>query len=212
MTGPKLNEANREAGTKSGSIAKALYIRSSASKVRVVLNLIRGKDVRSADQILQFTDREAARLVRKVLASAVANAVNNDELDADDLYVKACFADEGPTLKRFRPRARGRAGRINKRTCHITVVVATMSDEMLAVRETKTTSKGRATASSNRRARVASSRKAVAETPATEVDETTAAEATDEVVTDEVVTEATETDAVDTQDTNTAEDNNEAGN
>ena len=212
MTGPKLNEANREAGTKSGSTAKALYIRSSASKVRVVLNLIRGKDVRSADQILQFTDREAARLVRKVLASAVANAVNNDELDADDLYVKACFADEGPTLKRFRPRARGRAGRINKRTCHITVIVATMSDEMLAVREVKTTSKGRATASSNRRARVASSRKAVEETPATEVDETTAAEATDEVVTDEVVTEATETDAVDTQDTDTAEDNKEAGN
>ena len=207
MTGPKLNEANREAGTKSGSTAKALYIRSSASKVRVVLNLIRGKDVRTADQILQFTDREAARLVRKVLASAVANAVNNDELDADDLYVKACFADEGPTLKRFRPRARGSAGRINKRTCHITVVVATMSDEMLAVRETKTTSKGRATASSNRRARVASSRKAVEETPATEVDETTDVEATESEV-----TEATETDAVDTEN-NTAEDNKEeAGN
>jgi len=208
MTGPKLNEANREAGSKSGSIAKALYIRSSASKVRVVLNLIRGKDVRSADQILQFTDREAARLVRKVLASAVANAVNNDELDPDDLYVKACFADEGPTLKRFRPRARGRAGRINKRTCHITVVVTTMSDEMLAVREVKTTSKGRATASSNRRARVASSRK---------TEDAPAAEVTDEAVTDEVVTdevtEATETDAVDTQDTNTAEENNEeAGN
>jgi large subunit ribosomal protein L22 len=133
--------------------------------------------------------------------------VNNDELDADDLYVKACFADEGPTLKRFRPRARGRAGRINKRTCHITVVVATMSDEMLAVRETKTTSKGRATASSNRRARVASSRKAVEETPATEVDETTDVEATESEV-----TEATETDAVDTEN-NTAEDNKEeAGN
>jgi large subunit ribosomal protein L22 len=206
MTGPKLNEANREAGTKSGSIAKALYIRSSASKVRVVLNLIRGKDVRSADEILQFTDREAARLVRKVLASAVANAVNNDELDPDDLYVKACFADEGPTLKRFTPRARGRAGRINKRTCHITVVVATMTDEMLAVREVKTTSKGRATASSNRRARVASSRKAVEETPATEVDETTDAQVTESEVTESEVIEATETDAVDT------ENNEEAGN
>jgi large subunit ribosomal protein L22 len=212
MTGPKLNEANREAGTKSGSRAQALYVRSSASKVRVVLNLIRGKDVRTADQILQFTDREAARLVRKVLASAVANAVNNDELDADDLYVKACFADEGPTLKRFSPRARGRAGRINKRTCHITVIVATMTDEMLAVREVKTTSKGRATASSNRRARVASSRKAVDETPATEVDETTEAE-TNEVIESEVI----ETDAVDTTDTNaedtSADDNKEeAGN
>ena len=206
MTGPKLNEANREAGTKSGSVAKALYVRSSASKVRVVLNLIRGKDVRSADEILQFTDREAARLVRKVLASAVANAVNNDELDPDDLYVKACFADEGPTLKRFTPRARGRAGRINKRTCHITVVVATMTDEMLAVREVKTTSKGRATASSNRRARVASSRKAVEETPATEVDETTDAQVTESEVTESEVIEATETDAVDT------ENNEEAGN
>jgi large subunit ribosomal protein L22 len=201
MTGPKLNEANREAGTKSGSVAKALYVRSSASKVRVVLNLIRGKDVRSADEILQFTDREAARLVRKVLASAVANAVNNDELDPDDLYVKACFADEGPTLKRFTPRARGRAGRINKRTSHITVVVGAMTDEMLAVREVKTTSKGRATASSNRRARVASSRKAVDETPATEVEETTDAQ-----VTEPEVIEATETDAVDT------ENNEEAGN
>jgi large subunit ribosomal protein L22 len=202
MTGPKLNEANREAGTKSGATAKALYIRSSASKVRVVLNLIRGKDVRTADQILQFTDREAARLVRKVLASAVANAVNNDELDPDDLFVKACFADEGPTLKRFRPRAKGRAGRINKRTCHITVIVATMSDDMLAVRELKTTSKGRATASTNRRARVASSRKAVDEDATTEATTAQATEAAD--------VEAIQEDQVD----NTAVENNEeeAGN
>ena len=202
MTGPKLNEANREAGTKSGATAKALYIRSSASKVRVVLNLIRGKDVRTADQILQFTDREAARLVRKVLASAVANAVNNDELDPDDLFVKACFADEGPTLKRFRPLAKGRAGRINKRTCHITVIVATMSDDMLAVRELKTTSKGRATASTNRRARVASSRKAVDEDATTEATTAQATEAAD--------VEAIQEDQVD----NTAVENNEeeAGN
>jgi large subunit ribosomal protein L22 len=212
MTGPKLNEANREAGTKSGTTAKALYIRSSASKVRVVLNLIRGKDVRTADQILQFTDREAARLVRKVLASAVANAVNNDELDADDLYVKACFADEGPTLKRFRPRAKGRAGRINKRTCHITLIVAGMTDEMLAVREVKTTSKGRATASSNRRARVASSRKAVdaedtAGTTAVEAQEATDVEATQEENVENTAVENTDVD-------NTTEENTEeeAGN
>lgn len=202
MTGPKLNEANREAGTKSGSTAKALYVRSSASKVRVVLNLIRGKDVRTADQILQFTDREAARLVRKVLASAVANAVNNDELDADDLFVKACFADEGPTLKRFRPRARGRAGRINKRTAHITIVVATMTDEMLAVREAKTTSKGRTTATSNRRARVASSRKTVQEETA--ADDTTVEE---DVIVEEAVEETSvnDTEVNDTEEVTTEE-------
>lgn len=171
MTGPKLNEANRVAGSKSGSRAVAKYHRSSASKVRVVLNLVRNKDVRSADEILQFTDREAARVVRKVLASAVANAVNNDELDADELFVKACFADEGPTLKRFRPRAKGRAGKINKRTCHITVIVDRMNDDQLAVREAKTMAKGAPT--SNRRARVAASRK-TAEEPAVEAPADTA--------------------------------------
>ena len=159
MTGPKLNEANRVAGTKSGSRASAKYHRSSASKVRVVLNLVRNQDVRSADEILQFTDREAARVVRKVLASAVANAIENDKLDADDLYIKACFADEGPTLKRFRPRAKGRASKIFKRTCHITVIVDVMSDDALATREAKTMAKGVPT--SNRRARVAASRKPV---------------------------------------------------
>jgi large subunit ribosomal protein L22 len=164
MTGPKLNEANRVAGTRSGTRASARYVRSSASKVRVVLNLIRNTDVRRADEILQFTDREAARLVRKVLASAVANAVNNDELDADDLYVKACFADEGPTLKRFRPRAKGRAGRINKRTAHITVIVDVMPDAMKEVRDAKSMAKG--TATPNRRARVAASRKPANDTPA----------------------------------------------
>ena len=162
MTGPKLNEANRVAGSKSGSRASAKYVRSSASKARVVLNLVRNKDVRTADEILQFTDREMARVVRKVLASAVANATNNDDLDADELFVKACFADEGPTLKRFRPRAKGRAGKINKRTCHITVIVDRMSDEQLAVKEAKTMAKGVPT--SNRRARVAASRKSAAPT------------------------------------------------
>ena len=176
MTGPKLNEANRVAGSKSGSRAEARYIRSSASKVRLVLNLIRDKDVARADEILKFTDREAARLVRKVLASAVANAVHNDSQDADDLYVKACFADEGPTLKRFRPRAKGRAGRINKRTCHITVIVDRMSDQQLAVREAKTMAKG--APGSNRRARVAASRKAATKSAAPKA-EAPAAENTD---------------------------------
>jgi large subunit ribosomal protein L22 len=105
----------------------------SASKARVVLNLVRGRDVVNADQILQFTEREAARVIRKVLASAVANAVNNDGLEAETLYIKACFADEGPTLKRFKPRAKGRASRINKRTCHITIVLGVLDPDQLRI-------------------------------------------------------------------------------
>ncbi len=157
MTGPKLNEANNKAGTRSGTKASARFVRGSASKVRVVLNLIRDQDVRRADEILQFTDREAARVVRKLLASAVANAVNNDGQDADDLFVKACFADEGPTMKRFRPRAKGRAGPILKRSSHITIVVARMGDEKLAARDVKSSARG--SALSSRRARVEGSRK-----------------------------------------------------
>ena len=157
MTGPKLNERDFVRGERTGTRASARAIRMSASKARVVLDLVRGLDVVSADQVLQFTEREAARVIRKILASAVANAVNNDELDADDLYVKACYADEGPTLKRFTPRARGRAGSIMKRTCHITVVLDVLSEERQAVRDAK--SMASRTPSSNRRARVAASRK-----------------------------------------------------
>ena len=165
MTGPKLNEKSFVAGERSGTKATAKYVRSSASKARVVLDLIRGLDVRSADEVLQFTDRHIARDVRKVLASAVANAVNNDEQDADELFVIACFADEGPTLRRFRPRARGRASRINKRSCHITVIVARMSDDRIAIitarqeRAGGVTGRGRPQSSAaSRRARVERSR------------------------------------------------------
>lgn len=166
MTGPKLNEGSFVAGERSGTKASAKYVRMSASKVRVVLDLIRGLPVRRADEVLQFTDREAARVVRKVLASAVANAVNNDEQDAEELFVKAAFADEGPTLKRFTPRARGRAGRINKRTAHIVVVVDRLSDDRIEVvqaREAKRTAAGRRRAAAggtaaSRRARVERSR------------------------------------------------------
>jgi large subunit ribosomal protein L22 len=157
MTGPKLNEATHKVGVSSGTRAKAMNVRMSASKVRVVLDHIRGKDVKTADNTLALLQRDSARDVRKVLASAVANAVTNDSKDADDLFVKACFADEGPTLKRFRPRAKGRAGAIFKRTCHITIVVETMTDSQLAVREARNEAKGQAKASS-RSARVAASR------------------------------------------------------
>ena len=160
MTGPKLNEANRVAGSKGGTRAVLRNVRMSASKVRVVLDHVRGLDVRSADNVLAPMQRDAARDVRKLLASAVANAVHNDEKDVDRLYVKACFADEGATLKRFRPRAKGRAGAINKRTCHVTVVVDAMDGAILRRFEDREAARANSRASSKaaRSARVAASR------------------------------------------------------
>jgi large subunit ribosomal protein L22 len=101
--------------------AEAKWIRLSARKARVVLEHIRGRSVPEARTILAFTQRAAAIEIEKVLRSAVANAEANHGLDGDDLVVEAAYADEGPTLKRWRPRARGRVNRINKRTCHITI-------------------------------------------------------------------------------------------
>ena len=206
MVGPKLNEKSFTVGERSGTKATAKYVRSSASKARAVLDLIRGLDVKSADEVLQFTDRHIARDVRKVLASAVANAVNNDDQDADELFVVACFADEGPTLRRFRPRARGRATRINKRTCHITVIVARMSDERISIitarqeRAGGTAGRGRPQSSTaSRRARVERSRQQAAEESAETTDEAVEAEATDETTDAEEVA-ATESDDADVVD------------
>lgn len=105
--------------------AKAIvkYVRMSQMKVGVVLNLIRGKDVNEAFAILQYTPRDAASVVNKVLKSAVANAENNFNLDVNRLYVADVYTGQGPTLKRFQPHAQGRAFRIKKRTSHITLVV-----------------------------------------------------------------------------------------
>jgi large subunit ribosomal protein L22 len=103
--------------------AVARYVRVSPRKARLVVDLIRGKSVADAAAVLKFTPRAAAEDVEKVLHSAVANAEKNLKIKADDLYVARTFVDEGPTLKRIRPRAQGRAFRINKRTSHITVVV-----------------------------------------------------------------------------------------
>ncbi len=114
-----------------GTRATLRYCRMSPYKVREVLDLVRGKDVAQAAAILRFSEREAARVVAKLLASAVANAENNDDQSADELYVSACYADEAPTVKRWRPRARGRATRIRKRTCHITLIVSRLPDEEL---------------------------------------------------------------------------------
>ncbi len=214
MTGPKLNEKSFVVGERSGTKATARYVRASASKARVVLDLIRGLDVVSADQVLQFTDRHIARDVRKVLASAVANAVNNDDQDADELFVVACFADEGPTLKRFRPRARGRASRINKRSCHITVIVARMSDDRIAVIQARQERAGGAagrgrpqSSAASRRARVERSRKKDAPEAAAEqaeVDTEIAVAADDQDVVDttaelaaDVETEVAETETED---------------
>ena len=105
------------------SRAEARYVRVSARKARVVLDHVRGRTVPEARTILAFTQRAAAEDIGKVLGSAVANAESTHGLDGDELLVLAAYANEGPTLKRWRARARGRVNRIRKRTCHITVIV-----------------------------------------------------------------------------------------
>jgi large subunit ribosomal protein L22 len=149
-----------------------MNVRMSASKVRVVLNHVRGLGVQEADSLLSLIQRDSAHDIRKLLASAVANAVNNDSKVAEDLYIKACFADEGTTMKRFRPRAKGRAGQILKRSCHITIVVETMTDAMLAVREQRAEAKG-GTKVVSRSARVAASRARAAKPDAQASEEST---------------------------------------
>lgn len=103
--------------------ARYRFMRISPQKVRQVVDLVRGQQVDRALAVLKYTPRAAAREVLKVLESAIANAENNYMLSREDLYVSGIVADEGPRLKRFRPRARGRADRILKRTCHVTVVL-----------------------------------------------------------------------------------------
>jgi large subunit ribosomal protein L22 len=105
------------------ALAQARYVRTSATKARRVVDLIRGMRAEEALAVLRFAPQAASEPVGKVLASAVANAENNKQLDPATLWVSEAYVDEGPTLKRFRPRAQGRAYRIRKRTSHITVVV-----------------------------------------------------------------------------------------
>ena len=127
-----------------------------------MLDLIRGLDVRRASEVLRFSERGISSDVAKVLDSAVANAIHNDAQDTDELFVIACYADEGPTLKRFRPRARGRATRIRKRTCHITIIVARMSEERIALLEARAEGRGGRTSAASRRDRVERSRRRAA--------------------------------------------------
>ena len=116
---------------KSGAVAvraQAKYVRSAPRKARLVMDHIRGKRVDDARAILSHTPRHAATDIAKLLESAVANAENNFELDPEELRIARCFVDEGPTIKRFRPRAQGRATRINKRTSHMTITLTTTGE------------------------------------------------------------------------------------
>ena len=110
--------------------AKAItrYVRVSPRKARLVVDQIRGKSVIAAQETLMFTNRAVAEVVLKTLNSAAANADNLYNIRPEALYVKTCYVDEGPTMKRIRPRAKGSAARIRKRSCHITIIVATREE------------------------------------------------------------------------------------
>ena len=187
MTGPKLNE-------RPGTKATLRGYHMSASKARVVLNLIRNEDVTTAREILAGTTREAADVISKVLASAVANAVNNDAMQAEELYVSAAFADEGITMKRFTPRARGRAGQIRKRSCHITVIVSRLDEERLEILRTSRS----AHAAASRTRRVASSRKRADQQASLNKRETAAEVAAEAAESEALANEALESDETET--------------
>ena len=108
--------------------AKATYVRISPRKVQIVLDLIRKQPADKAMAILQYTPKAACEPVMKVLKSAMANAENNNNMDVSKLYIAECYANAAPTMKRIKPRAQGRAYRINKRTSHITITVKEMED------------------------------------------------------------------------------------
>jgi len=103
--------------------AQARYVRIAPRKVRIVLNMIRGKKLDEALNILRFTPKAASKILEKVVKSAAANAQNNYDMNPDALYIYKCYVDQGPTLKRYRARAQGRAAEIRKRTSHITVIL-----------------------------------------------------------------------------------------
>ena len=139
--------AHKIAPTAQEALATARFIRMSPTKARQVVDLIRGRHVDEARRVLKFTPRAASVPVGKVLESAIANAEHNRALPTDELIVVRTWVDEGPTLRRFRPRAMGRATRIRKRTCHISVVVGRPGEEQIAKQgpATKTDSKKKTT-------------------------------------------------------------------
>ena len=127
------NTALRDAPTKE-TVARLRYLRTSPTKIRPVLKLITGSDISSARDTLYLCPRGVSHELQKLLNSAVANAENNDNIPEDELFVVRAFADEGAIQKRWRPRARGRASRINKRTSHITIAVSRFSEEEISRR------------------------------------------------------------------------------
>ena len=184
MTATKTNE-------RPGTRAQIKYVRSSAYKVREVLNLIRTKSFSEATDILMFSERRISDTVQKCLNSAAANAENNDNISSEELYVSACYADEGPTLKRWRPRARGRATRIRKRTCHITIILSRYTPEELEAMREQSSLKGsgsQESASESRKRRVQKSKE-------THSEEEVAAE---EVAAEEVEAEEVEAENIET--------------
>jgi large subunit ribosomal protein L22 len=195
MTATKTNE-------RPGTRAVHRHSGMSASKARQVLDLIRGQDVQRAAEILNGVEREAAEVIGKVLQSAVANAAHNDQQNPEELYVSACYADEGATMKRWRPRARGRATRIRKRTCHITIIVSRLPAEKLELRrrrmEAVSSNRSRRVDASRRRAdlsgRLSRRRAAQAERAAAAEAEAEVADA-DEDFTDQALEEAQVNDA-----------------
>ena len=128
--------------------AQAKWVRMSARKARLVLDHIRGRTVPEARTILAFMTRAAATDIEKVLRSAVSNAEANHGLDGDELIVEAAYADEGPTLKRWKPRARGRVNRIRKRTCHVTLVLAEAPEQEVPRRRRSKRASAESTSSS----------------------------------------------------------------
>jgi large subunit ribosomal protein L22 len=191
--------------------AQARWVRTSARKARLVLEHVRGKRYAQAHAALTFSTRAVSRDILQVLESAAANAEANLELEARDLVVDACFADEGPTAKRWQPRARGRANRIRKRTCHVTIVLRLdpLPEAAEGTRAGRRGSAAEATIAASRRRRRKPAESAAAETTALagtaplEADEGTAATEAPESAIDEAP--AAEVEAPDEADVETAD-------
>src|SRR5262245_13760345 len=204
--------------------ARLRHDRTSPTKVRQVLRLIVGKDVADAREILRFCERGPAETVMKLLDSAIANAEHNDNVPEEELFVTRAFADEGPTMKRWRPRARGRGTRIRKRTSHVTIVVARYEDVELDRRRQREAADTQAQRASRRRRVAASQRKAEREAAREaehdhehdhdeDLDEDLDELETDEVEADEVEADEVDTDEADvvTDEADEAEEAEDAG-
>ena len=172
-----------------GAKAEVKFVRLSARKARAVLGLVRGKPVAKAIDELYLSDRGAAHEVGKVLRSAIANAAHNEDIPEEELFVAECYADEGPSFSRFKARARGRAGRIEKKTCHITVHVARYSDDEIDAFESSAASSAK---SSPKKAKSTSRADRVAKSKAKEESKPAEAELEEDLTTDEVETEETD--------------------